>query len=222
MNVAVIPAYNEATQIADVIQNTSAFVDRVVVVDDGSHDDTARIARQAGATVIQHPINRGLGATLGTGIKAARRLGGEVIITLDADGQHLPHEIPLFIEAIKERGHDAVLGSRMIELKGNMPLKRRVYQRIGNVLTYALFGLFVSDSQSGFRAFSGKAADVLEIRTDRMEVSSEIVAEIRRRAFNWTEVPITAVYTDYSLSKGQSFTVGVKTALKLILHRLKS
>lgn len=222
MNVAVIPAYNEATQIADVIKNTSAFVDRIVVVDDGSRDDTARIAREAGATVIQHPINRGLGATLGTGIKAARQLGGEVIITLDADGQHLPHEIPLFIEAIRERGHDAVLGSRMIELKGNMPLKRRMYQRIGNLLTYMLFGLFVSDSQSGFRAFSGSAADVLEIRTDRMEVSSEIVAEIRRRAFNWTEVPITAVYTDYSLSKGQSFTVGVKTALKLILHRLKS
>lgn len=221
MKVAVIPAYNEATQIADVIKNTSAFVDRVVVVDDGSRDDTASVARKAGATVIQHPINRGLGATLGTGIKAARKLGGEVIVTLDADGQHLPSEIPLFVEAIN-KGHDAVLGSRMIELKGNMPLKRRVYQRIGNALTYMLFGLLVSDSQSGFRAFSGRAADVLEIRTDRMEVSSEIVSEIKRKQFSWTEVPITAIYTDYSLAKGQSFTVGVKTALKLILHRLKS
>ncbi|PIR47676.1 hypothetical protein COV06_02215 [Candidatus Uhrbacteria bacterium CG10_big_fil_rev_8_21_14_0_10_50_16] len=221
MHIAVIPAFNEATQIAEVIQNTSAFVDCVVVVDDGSRDNTAQVARDAGAIVVQHPINRGLGATLGTGIKAARALGGEVIITLDADGQHLPSEIPLFIEAIKN-GYDAVLGSRMLELKGNMPFKRRVYQRIGNLLTYTLFGLFVSDSQSGFRAFSGAAADVLEIRTDRMEVSSEIVSEIRRKQFSWTEVPITAIYTDYSMSKGQSFGVGVKTAMKLILHRLKS
>jgi len=221
MHIAVIPAYNEATQIAEVIKNTSAFVDCVVVVDDGSRDNTAQVARAAGAIVVQHPINRGLGATLGTGIQAARLMGGEVIITLDADGQHEPSEIPLFIEAIFS-GYDAVLGSRMLECKGNMPLQRRVYQRIGNMLTYLLFGLFVSDSQSGFRAFSGTAADQLEIRTDRMEVSSEIVSEIRRKQFTWTEVPITAIYTEYSMSKGQSFGVGVKTAIKLILHRLKT
>ena len=103
-----------------------------------------------------------------------------------------------------------------------MSLRRRIYQRIGNLLTYILFGLYVSDSQSGFRGFSATAADQLQIRTDRMEVSSEIISEIQRHQFNWTEVPITAVYTEYSLSKGQSFVVGVKTALKLILHRLRS
>ena len=221
MKIAVIPAFNEATQIADVIRNTSGFVDRVLVVNDGSKDDTARVAREAGATVISHPINRGLGATLGTGIKAARKLGAQFVVTLDADGQHLAEEIPLFVEAI-EAGHDAVIGSRMIEMKGNMPLKRKIAQRLGNILTYILFGTLVTDSQSGFRAFSAEGADKLDIRTDRMEVSSEIISEIGRKQLKMTEVPITAIYTEYSLSKGQSFTVGIKTALKLILHRLKS
>lgn len=221
MIVAVIPAFNEEGQIADVVRRSSGFADRVVVVNDGSADRTGEIARMAGATVVEHAINRGLGATLGTGIAAARKLGGEVIITLDADGQHNPEEIPLFVEAIRG-GKDAVLGSRMIEFKGNMPAIRRAYQRVGNVLTYLLFGLLVTDSQSGFRAFSGSAADVLEIRTDRMEVSSEIVSEIQRHKFDWGEVPITAIYTEYSLSKGQSFGVGVKTAIKLIMHRLRS
>ena len=85
-----------------------------------------------------------------------------------------------------------------------------------------LIGILVTDSQSGFRAFSASAADKMEIRTDRMEVSSEIVSEIQRHKFKLKEVPITAIYTEYSLSKGQSFTVGVKTAFKLLLHRLKS
>lgn len=221
MLVAVIPAYNESGHVGDVVRKTRPFVDRVLVVDDGSKDATFQEAKEAGAIVVQHVVNRGLGATLGTGIKAARKLGADYVVTLDADGQHLPEEIERFRKAFDE-DYDVVIGSRMIEFEGNMSPRRRMYQRIGNLLTYMLFGLYVSDSQSGFRGFSARAADALEIRTDRMEVSSEIISEIQRHQFNWTEVPITAVYTDYSLSKGQSFTVGVKTALKLILHRLRS
>lgn len=220
MIVAVIPAYNEESEVGNVVKNTLPFVDRVLVVDDGSADNTAGVARDAGAIVVQHVINRGLGASLGTGIKGARKLGGTKIITLDADGQHLSEEIPLFIKALDS--YDVVLGSRMIEKKGNMPAFRKVAQRIGNVLTYVMFGLMVSDSQSGFRGFSETAADSINIKTNRMEVSSEIISEIQKSGFNWTEVPITAVYTEYSLSKGQSFTVGIKTAFKLLVHRIKS
>ena len=222
MRIAVIPAYNEEKCLKEVIESTSTQVDRVLVVDDGSSDRTSEIARNAGATVIRHCVNRGLGATLGTGIRAAAEMGGRYIVTLDADGQHLPGEIPLFVAAIDE-GHDVVLGSRMIaDSKGHMPRMRRIAQRVGNYLTYFLFGILVSDSQSGFRGFSNSAASKLDIRTDRMEVSSEIVSEIRRHRFKWHEVPITAIYTDYSMSKGQSFTVGLKTATKLILHRIKT
>ncbi|NQV11954.1 glycosyltransferase family 2 protein [Candidatus Uhrbacteria bacterium] len=220
MIVAVIPAFNEEREVGNVVKNTLPFVDRVLVVDDGSSDGTASVARAAGAVVVQHVINRGLGASLGTGIKSARKIGGTKIITLDADGQHAADEIPLFVEALDS--HEVVLGSRMIEMKGNMPAFRKVAQRVGNGLTYVMFGLMVSDSQSGFRGFSAKAADALEIKTDRMEVSSEIISEIQKSGFSWTEVPITAIYTEYSLSKGQSFTVGIKTALKLFVHRIKS
>ncbi len=220
MIVAVVPAYNEEQEVGNVVRNTLPFVDRVLVVDDGSTDNTAQVARDAGAVVVAHAINRGLGASLGTGIKSARKIGGKKIITLDADGQHLAEEIPLFVRALD--GHEVVLGSRMIEMKGNMPVFRRAAQRVGNMLTYVMFGLMVSDSQSGFRGFSAAAADALEIKTDRMEVSSEIISEIQKSGFKWTEVPITAIYTEYSLSKGQSFTVGIKTALKLFIHRIKS
>lgn len=219
--VAVIPCYNEERTVAEVIRATKPFVDDVVVVIDGGRDRSAEAARAAGACVVEHCVNRGLGASLGTGIRAARLLDADVIVTLDADGQMRADEIPLFVKKIEE-GFDAIIGSRMIEFKGNMPLLRRLYQRVGNLLTYMLFGLWVTDSQSGFRGFSAAGADKLEIRTDRMEVSSEIISEIRRKQLKWTEVPITAIYTDYSLGKGQSFSVGVKTAWKLILHRLKS
>jgi len=221
MIIAVIPAFNEESQIKEVVLKTAGFVDRVIVVDDGSVDLTGEVAADAGAVVVRHAINRGLGAAISTGLKAGLKLGADIVVTLDADGQHLPEEIPLFAEKISN-GYEVVLGSRMIEKKGNMPKSRQVAQVIGNYLTFVLFGILVSDSQSGFRAFSRDAARRLEIRTDRMEVSSEIVSDISRKKFKWTEVPITAIYTEYSLSKGQSFFVGIKTALKLILHRLKS
>ncbi len=221
MIIAVIPAYNEEGRVADVIRRSLSFVDTVVVVDDGSCDQTSARARDAGARVVQHPLNRGLGASLGTGIEGARKLGASIVVTLDADGQHLPEEIPLLVEAI-QRGSDAVIGSRMLTYEGNMPRMRKLYQRIGNLMTYMLFGKHVTDSQSGFRAFSKDALKKIKIRTDRMEVSSEIVSEIHRHNLVYSEVPITAVYTDYSLSKGQSLHVGIKTALKLLLHRIRS
>jgi UDP-N-acetylglucosamine---dolichyl-phosphate N-acetylglucosaminyltransferase len=221
MIIAVIPAFNEEGRVADVIRRSLSFVDEVIVVDDGSRDDTADVSKKAGARVVTHPLNRGLGASLGTGIKGAKMLGADIVITLDADGQHLPEEIPLLVAAIQS-GNEAVVGSRMLTFEGNMPRMRRVYQRIGNFMTYMLFGKHVTDSQSGFRAFSKSALKKIKIRTDRMEVSSEIVSEIHRHQLKYAEVPITAVYTEYSLSKGQSFHVGIKTALKLLLHRIRS
>ncbi len=221
MIVAVIPAFNEEGRVADVIRRSLSYVDKVIVINDASRDSTAQLSREAGATVVSHPLNRGLGAALGTGVEGAKKLGAEIVVMLDADGQHLPEEIPLLVQSIRD-GNDAVIGSRMLTFEGNMPRMRRVYQRVGNLMTYMLFGKHVTDSQSGFRAFSKHALDRLKIRTDRMEVSSEIISEIHRNKLKYAEVPITAVYTDYSLSKGQSFHTGVKTALKLLLHRIRS
>jgi len=216
--VAVIPAYKEATQIADVLTRTRSFVDEIIVVNDGSPDETAEVASTHGAIVVSHVINRGLGAAIGTGFAFAKKRGADVVITLDADGQHDPAEIPKFIEAMKG-GADVVIGSRMLTRTG-MPWYRQVANMLGNISTLVLFGAYVTDSQSGFRAFSRAALDKIEIKTNRMEVSSELIAEAKHHGFKIVEVPIKAIYTDYSLSKGQSFFVGIKTLFKLVLRRI--
>ena len=218
--IALIPAYNEEATIAEVLVKTKPFVDGIIVVNDGSTDRTAHIAQGQGAIVVSHVINRGLGAAIGTGFAAAKKLGADVVVTLDADGQHDANEIAKFVEAI-EAGADVVIGSRMLT-KSGMPLHRRVANIIGNFVTLILFGAWVTDSQSGFRAFTTYALGKIEVKTNRMEVSSELIAEARRHKLTLVEVPIKAIYTDYSLSKGQSFFVGLKTVLKLVVRRLMS
>ncbi len=215
---AVIPAYNEETTIADVLKNTRPFVDEMIVVNDGSRDRTAEIARTYGAVVVSHVINRGLGAAIGTGFALATKCHADVVITLDGDGQHDSSKIPAFVAAI-EKGADVVIGSRMLVRTG-MPWYRQVANILGNLFTFLLFGAWVTDSQSGFRAFTAFALRQIEIKTNRMEVSSELIAEAKRNKLTLVEVPIPAIYTEYSLSKGQSFTVGLKTLLKLVIRRI--
>lgn len=219
MRVAVIPAYNEEKTVAEAVTGALGIADRVLVVDDGSDDRTAERAEAAGATVVRHALNRGLGGALGTGIEGALRLGADAILTMDADGQHRPEDAKRVLDRLREGDADFVIGSRMLSPEG-MPFHRRLANRIGNLLTWALFGLAVSDSQSGLRAMTREAAMKIELKTDRMEVSSEFVKEIKEKKLRLAEVPIKAVYTDYSLSKGQSFLTGLRTAAKLILRRL--
>lgn len=216
--VAVIPAYNEETTIGDVLETTRRFADEVIVVDDGSTDRTAFIARARGAIVTNHLINRGLGAAIGTGFALAQSRKADIVVTLDADGQHDPAEIAKFTQAIQD-GAQMVIGSRMLTRTG-MPWYRQAANILGNLATYVLFGAWVTDSQSGFRAFTREALQKIQIKTNRMEVSSELIAEARRNGLRLVEVPVRAIYTDYSLSKGQSFFVGLKTLLKLVVRRM--
>lgn len=214
--VAVIPAWNEERTIGSVVRSLRGVAEPLVV-DDGSADRTAVSAREAGAMVVSHPTNRGLGAALGTGIAAALRLGADVVLTMDADGQHAATDVPALVAPILSGEADVAIGTRFGGL-GHMPPLRRVANRIGNLTTVILFGAAVSDSQSGFRAFSREAASKLRITTDGMEVSSEIVAEIADLGLRLREVPIHAVYTDYSMSKGQGFLMGLRTLGRLFLH----
>jgi glycosyltransferase involved in cell wall biosynthesis len=189
------------------------------VVDDGSADQTAALARAAGALVVSHRINRGLGAALSTGLAAALTVGAETVVTFDADGQHRIEDLVRLVQPIVAGQADCALGCRTLSRQA-MPKSRRLANWIGNALTWALFGLWVKDSQSGLRAFSRTAAERLDLRCQRMEVSSEIVKEIKRHGWRLAEVPIQAVYTDYSLSKGQGLVVGLKTAGRLLIRRL--
>jgi len=218
--VIVIPAYNEEKTIAEAVRGALQAADRVLVVDDGSADRTSEIAAAAGAIVVRHAVNRGLGGALGTGIEGALRLGADLIATMDADGQHRSEDAKRAMDRVAEGDVDFVIGSRMLEKKGNMPARRRFAQFLGNALTYVLFRKWVTDSQSGLRAMSRHAAERIRIRSSRMEVSSEFVKEVVDKRLRLAEIPIEAIYTEYSLSKGQNFAVGVQTALKLILRRL--
>lgn len=220
MNISIIiPAYNEEKTIAEVIRRAKKHSAKVIVIDDASSDNTPKIATKEGAKVYRHAVNRGLGGALGTGFKAALIENTEIMITLDADCQHDPEDIPKLIKPITDGQADVVIGSRFLT-RQDIPTLRRLYNGIGNIITFALFGVKTTDSQSGFRAFNKKAIGLIDIKTNRMEVSSEIIKEIGLRKLRMKEVPITAIYTKYSLSKGQGFIVGIKTFLKLLIIKI--
>ena len=216
----VIPAYNEGKVVGKVLEDLKAnHYENILVVDDGSKDDTYEVVCKAGVKVIRHSLNRGLGGALGTGLQAAVLSEWPIIVTFDADGQHDVKDVYKVALPISEGKAEVVIGSRMLEGKG-MPWYRVLFNKMGNLATYLLFGMWVSDSQSGLRGFSLDAARKIKIKSNRMEVSSEIIREIKRKCLKLKEVPIKAIYTDYSLSKGQSLLTGIRTFFKLLLHRL--
>jgi glycosyltransferase involved in cell wall biosynthesis len=219
--IIVIPAFNEERTVAEVVRGAVKIAERVVVVDDGSRDATGKLAREAGALVVRHAVNRGLGAALGTGIEAAVYLNADTVVTMDADGQHLVEDAARVFARLDQGDVDFVIGSRIKkgDQPGNMPAHRVLFNTIGNILTFLLFGVWVSDSQSGLRGLTRTAARTIELRTSGMEVASEFIKEMKDRHWRFAEVPIKAIYTDYSLSKGQNFFVGVKVAIKLIFRR---
>ena len=218
--VIVVPAYNEARTIAEVLRGLKREGWRsIIVVDDGSSDSTASLAEKEGAIVLRHVLNRGLGGALRTGIEGALQEGADIVVTFDADGQHDPRAIARLIQPIRTGYADVVVGSRLLAARG-MPWYRIAQNWVGNVLTWVLFGVWCSDSQSGLRALSRRAAQTIEIRTNRMEVSSEIIGEIGRHRLRLIEIPIKPIYTTYSLSKGQSLMTGLKTLARLLLRKV--
>lgn len=220
-----IPAYNEEPMIGVVIQTLPKKLPGVrkilhVVVDDGSIDRTAGIAKQHGATVLRHIINRGLGGALGTGLRFANDCNIDILVTMDADGQHLARDIPRLIEPIIKKRSDVVIGSRLYG-RSNMPLMRKLVNILSNIATWFFFGVWTSDSQSGLRAFSKRAIKRIRIRTQRMEVSSELFREIRRNRLKKAEIPIEAIYTTYSTTKGQPIANASNVITKLFLRSLR-
>ncbi len=216
--IAIIPAWNEERAIAAVIKSATSHVDQVIVVDDGSTDGTVRSAQSAGALVLVHPLNCGPGAATMTGIRAARALHADAVITLDADGQHNPDDIPRLLAPIKEGRADLVIGSRFQNRDSVIPIVRRIFNGLGNIFTLLVTGRYVSDSQSGFKAFGPKAVESIHLRLSGYEFCSEIIREVVHRRWRVVEVPIRVVYSEYTLAKGQSFSRGVITACKMLLR----
>ncbi len=221
----VIPAYNEEKAIGDTLNNLKNHgYNNIIVVDDGSVDKTYDIAKNSGAVVCKHIINRGLGGALGTGIKCALLYDPKVIVTFDADGQHDPKDIEKVVKPVLEENYDVVIGSRLMdrnEVK-NMPKVKRIGNWGLNFLTYLLGGYFITDSQSGLRAFSNKAANIIirQLKSNKYEVSSEFIVLIKKNNLKFKEVPIKTIYTDYSMARGTNVITGFKIFMKLIVHKL--
>ncbi len=221
----IIPAYNEAESIAQVIQDvqnafkSKAYKYTVVVVDDGSKDSTASIALDSGAYVIRHIINTGSGGATATGLSYAQQKGYDAAATLDADGQHDAADVLKGVRLIEKEGHDLLIGSRLINRRGMSRVKR-----LGNkgltFITYVLFGVNTTDSQSGLRIFSRRALNELRWKTSGYEFCSEMLWRAKQQKLDIGEYPIRAIYTDYSKSKGQNNWNAFNIIKSLVRRRL--
>jgi glycosyltransferase involved in cell wall biosynthesis len=193
--VAVIPAYNEEIAIGSVIARAKQHVDEVLVIDDGSADKTAQVAELMGATVVVHEQNSGKGVALRTAFRWAQHKDVDILVTLDADGQHCPDEIPQVVEPILWQQADVVNGARF--LKGHcvdVPKYRRVGQEVLTLATNMTADVKLTDSQSGFRAFSKETFGVFKFNNAGMGVESEMINDAAAAGFKITEVPITCRY----------------------------
>ena len=221
----VVPAFNEEKMIGETLKNLKKEgYKNIVVVDDGSMDKTSEIAKKEGVIVCRHILNRGLGGALGTGIKCALLYKPKIIITFDADGQHHPKDVEKVVKPVLFEGYDMAIGSRMMdknELK-NMPLVKRIGNFGLNFITYLMRGYFVTDSQSGLRAFSYEAAKKIigDLKSDRYEVSSEFIILAKKHGLKLKEVPIKTIYTEYSMSRGTNVITGFKILFKLIMQKI--
>ena len=220
----VIPAFNEGRVLADTLAEVAAVIPlrQVIVVDDASTDGSAELARQAGARVLRHLVNRGQGAALATGLQAALSRGARAIVTFDADGQHSAADIPAVAGPVLSGEAQVVLGTRFFPGGATgMPAARRRLLRLAVLFTRLVAGLAVSDAHNGFRAFSAHAAAHISIHEDRMAHASEILQQVRRRRLSYVERPVHIRYSAYSLAKGQRNSAALKLAFEVLLGRLR-
>ena len=222
--VALIPAYNEERTIAKIVLKTKKYVDKVIVCDDGSTDMTGEIARALGAEVIRHERNMGKGAALKSLFARARELDPDIVVVLDADGQHDPEDIPKLVNALRERNADIVIGSRYV--KGSQleaPLYRKIGLSILNFLGRRLLKSPIKDMQSGFRAFTIKALKSLEeVESRGFGIESEQVALAVSKGLKIVEIPIVIRYRGLDkTSKKMPLLHGgevIVTILKLVVE----
>ena len=217
MKLACIPTYNEESHIESLVKSAKNYVDFVVVCDDGSTDNTASIAKKAGAIVISHKINKGYGAAIISLFNYARENNAEVMITIDGDGQHDPDQIPLLLNILTQHNVDVVIGSRFLNNAIEAPgYRQRGIKIITSATNYGT-DLKVSDSQSGFRAYSKNAINAIHPTEEGMSVSTEILLKISNKGLSIAEVPITISY-DGDTSEHNSISHGVSVLANTIKY----
>ena len=213
----VVPLYNEAQVVREVIEDARRTFPHVVVVDDGSRDDSAAQAEAAGAVVVRHPINLGQGAALQTGIRyVLERTDARYLITFDADGQHSVADAVAMVAAARRENLAIVLGSRF--LKGPSPVGRlkRLVLATAAVVASRTTGMHLTDAHNGLRLLRRDAAEHLNLRQNRMAHASEIIRQLGATGLPWREFPVHIAYTEYSMAKGQSLLNSVNILVDLI------
>jgi polyprenyl-phospho-N-acetylgalactosaminyl synthase len=221
----VVPAYNEATVIGEVIADLRSVFDHVVCVDDGSQDDTGAVALRAGAHLVRHPVNLGQGAAIQTGIEYARsQPGAEVFVTFDADGQHRVKDVMRMIDRLTAEDVDIVVGTRFADqgVHSEVPVLKRIVLRTAVWLSPRSRRLNLSDAHNGLRVFNRTVAGGLDIAINGMGHASEIVVLVDENNWRVTEEPVEILYTDYSKSKGQPLVNGVNIVFDVFLRGKKS
>lgn len=215
----VIPAYNEAPVIGALIRSLPKKIEGIssitpIVVDDGSDDLTSTIAQNSGAWVCTHPINLGVGCATRTGFSAALQKKADIIITMDGDGQHSPHDINALMKPILDKKADIVFGNRFIDYRA-MPYQRKIGNHILTFMTWLTTGIRISDSQCGYRAYSHIAIKKMYLTQPGFEICSEIVGEAKRTHLPYMQVPVQTIY-DLHHKKSQNPLNAINIIFRMI------
>lgn len=208
----IIPAHNEGPSLAQLINQAKKYTKNIIVVDDGSTDDTFFIAQKNDIIVLRHKINLGKGAALKTGCEAALRLGAKIILFMDADGQHSPDDIPRLIKELEDKSLDIVFGVRKFDEK--MPWLMLLGNKFLTMVTNILTGISLQDTQSGFRAFQTNIYPKIRWQSQDYSVETEIIIRAGKHHLKYSQVPIQTIYKD--TYKGTTIFDGIKIFFNLL------
>ncbi|QQU88154.1 glycosyltransferase family 2 protein [Corynebacterium glucuronolyticum] len=222
----IIPCFNEGTVIGDVIRHARETFPNIVAVNDGSSDNSAEEIHKAGAHLVNHPVNLGQGAAIQTGVEYARsQPGAQYFVTFDADGQHQVKDVVSMLDRLRNEDVDIIVGTRFGRPRNEddqVPWIKRLVLKTVVLLSSRTRKLGLTDAHNGLRVFNKKVADELNIRMNGMSHASEFVAQMDERGWRVSEQPVDILYTEYSMSKGQSLINGVNIlADGFIARRLK-
>lgn len=214
----IIPLFNEASVIGRVVTELKQRFQHVVCIDDGSTDDSAVIARSAGATLVKHPINLGQGAALQTGFEYAKERGAEYVVTFDADGQHKVEDAEAMLAKARNEDHAVVFGSRFLDDRTNPGVLKKIVLKTAVGVTNFATRMSLTDAHNGLRVIRRDAFSKIFLKQDRMAHGTEIVVQLGKTGLPYSEFPVEVLYTDYSKAKGQSLLNSINILIDLVIR----
>jgi len=213
----IVPAYNEEKCIDKTIKDLRDHgYKNIIVINDGSTDKTSKIAKDNKVILISHPINLGQGSSIQTGLEYALLSGADILVTFDSDGQHRASDIADLLEPIINDKAEVTLGSRFLNKNSNTPWIKQILLKGGAFILFLMYGIMLTDTHNGLRAFTANAASRMKLESRGMEHASEIIERIKLEKLRYLEVPVTIKYTSYSIKKGQRISNSLNILFKML------